>query len=40
METACAIAGDDDEQIGRAMVNVAALGAPKQVLENKDINEV
>jgi len=28
------------EQIGRAMVNVTVHGAPKQVLENKDINEL
>jgi len=27
-------------QVGRAMLAVAKLGAPKRVLENRDINDV
>jgi hypothetical protein len=28
------------EQMGRAMIQVALAGAPKRVLENRDINEI
>jgi uncharacterized protein YbjT (DUF2867 family) len=28
------------EQVGRAMIKIAKLGAPKHVLENRDINRI
>jgi hypothetical protein len=28
------------EQVGRAMIKIAKLGAPKHVLENQDINRI
>ena len=28
------------EQLGRAMIKIAKLGAPKHVLENQDINSI
>jgi hypothetical protein len=28
------------EQVGRAMIKIAKLGAPRHVLENQDINSI